>query len=488
MGTKQVQFREGLTFDDVLLVPGASEVLPHEVVLETRLTTGLTLKLPLLSAAMDSVTEAQAAMCMAREGGLGVIHKNMSVAAQAAEVARVKKSESALITDPITLEPHDRLARALELMAQHQVSGFPVVDEGRRPVGILTHRDIRIATDLSQPVSSLMTRELIVARWPVVADEAKRLMHTNRIEKLIVVDDAGCLRGLVTIKDLEKQRANPNAAKDAGGRLLVGAAVGVGADRDERAAALLEAGCDVLFVDTAHGHSARVIEAVRVLRARYPQAQLVAGNIATAAACRALIDAGVNAVKVGIGPGSICTTRIVAGVGVPQLTAIMDCVEVAGPAGIPVIADGGIKYSGDVVKALAAGASTVMIGSLFAGTDEAPGEKVLYQGRAYKMYRGMGSLGAMQQGSSDRYFQDSASATDKMVPEGIEGRVPYRGPLADNIFQLVGGLKSGMGYVGAGTIEALHERAEFIRITSAGLRESHVHDVIVTKEAPNYRI
>jgi IMP dehydrogenase len=426
-------------------------------------------------------------MTMAREGGLGVIHKNMSVEAQAAEVARVKKSESALITDPITLSPDDRLARALELMDRFQVSGFPVVDAERRPVGILTHRDIRIASDLNAPVSSLMTRDLIVAPAPVNPDEAKRLMHNNRIEKLIVVDEDGKLRGLVTIKDLEKQRANPNAAKDAGGRLLVGAAVGVGADRDARAEALLEAGCDVLFIDTAHGHSSRVLEAVRVLRARYPHAQLVGGNIATAAACAALIDAGVNAVKVGIGPGSICTTRIVAGVGVPQLTAIIDCVEVAAPAGIPVIADGGIKYSGDVAKALAAGASTVMIGSLFAGTDEAPGEKVLYQGRAYKMYRGMGSLGAMQQGSSDRYFQDSASATDKMVPEGIEGRVPYRGSLADNIFQLIGGLRSGMGYVGAATIAELHERAEFIKITSAGLRESHVHDVIVTKEAPNYR-
>jgi IMP dehydrogenase len=372
-------------------------------------------------------------------------------------------------------------------MDRFQVSGFPVVDAERRPVGILTHRDIRIAGDLNAPVSSLMTRDLIVAPAPVNPDDAKRLMHNNRIEKLIVVDEDGKLRGLVTIKDLEKQRANPNAAKDAGGRLLVGAAVGVGADRDARAEALLEAGCDVLFIDTAHGHSSRVLEAVRVLRARYPNAQLVGGNIATAAACAALIDAGVNAVKVGIGPGSICTTRIVAGVGVPQLTAIIDCVEVAAPAGIPVIADGGIKYSGDVAKALAAGASTVMIGSLFAGTDEAPGEKVLYQGRAYKMYRGMGSLGAMQQGSSDRYFQDSASATDKMVPEGIEGRVPYRGALADNIFQLIGGLRSGMGYVGAATIAELHERAEFIKITSAGLRESHVHDVIVTKEAPNYR-
>jgi IMP dehydrogenase len=484
---RQDRFREGLTFDDVLLLPAASEVLPGEVALGTRLTTGIVLQLPLVSAAMDSVTEAPTAMTMAREGGLGVIHKNMSVAAQAAEVARVKKSESALILDPITLSPGDRLGRAVELMAQHQVSGFPVVDEARRPVGILTHRDIRIAVDLNDAVATLMSKELIVARAPVSADEAKRLMHANRIEKLIVVDEQGALYGLVTIKDLEKHRANPNAAKDAGGHLLVGAAVGVGADRDDRAAALLEAGCDVLFIDTAHGHSSKVIESVRVLRARYPKAQLVAGNIATAAACQALIDVGVNAVKVGIGPGSICTTRIVAGVGVPQLTAIMDCVEVAAPAGIPVIADGGIKYSGDVAKALAAGASTVMIGSLFAGTDEAPGEKVLYQGRAYKMYRGMGSLGAMEQGSSDRYFQDGASATNKMVPEGIEGRVPYRGSLTDNIFQLIGGLKSGMGYVGAESIEALHERAEFIRITSAGLRESHVHDVIVTKEAPNYR-
>lgn len=481
---KLSSLRLGLTFDDVLLLPAQSEVLPHQVDLKTRLTTDIELKIPLLSAAMDSVTESGAAICMSRHGGIGVIHKNMSPSDQAKEVMRVKKSESALITDPITVHAEDKVSVALELMRRYDISGLPVV-AGQTPVGILTHRDVRFVDDLEQPVSSLMTKKLIMAPESILPDEAKRLMHHNRIEKLIIVDERGHLKGLVTIKDIEKRETHPNSSKDEYGRLIVAAAVGVGKDRDERADALVAAGVDVLVIDTAHGHSLGVIESVRQLRQRFPYTQLIAGNVATAAATRALIDVGVNGVKVGIGPGSICTTRVVAGVGVPQLTAIMDCVEAAAASGVPIIADGGIKYSGDVVKALAAGANTVMIGSLFAGTDESPGEKILYQGRAYKMYRGMGSIGAMRQGSSDRYFQESA--TDKLVPEGIEGRVPYRGSLADNIFQLLGGLRSGMGYVGAAGIDRLREDAQFIQITSAGFRESHVHDVIVTKEAPNYR-
>jgi IMP dehydrogenase len=485
MGVDDKIFREGLTFDDVLLAPQASEVLPSEVELSTRLTTDISLRVPLLSAAMDSVTESETAIAMARYGGVGVVHKNMSVEAQAAEVRRVKKSETALISEPVVVRPDQPLSEAFALMERHGISGLPVVED-RAPVGILTHRDIRFARDLSNPVSSLMTRELIIASPGTDRDEAKRLMHANRIEKLIIVDDEGALHGLVTIKDIEKQERHPNAAKDARGRLLVAAAVGVGGDRDERIEALVAEDVDVLVIDTAHGHSRGVLEAVSAVRRRYPDLQIVAGNVATGAATRALIDAGVNAVKVGVGPGSICTTRVVAGVGVPQLTAIMDCVRAAESSGVPIIADGGIKFSGDVVKALAAGANSVMIGSLFAGTDEAPGERVLLQGRSYKMYRGMGSIGAMRQGSKDRYFQEK-SGSDKLVPEGIEGRVPYRGALADNIFQLLGGLRSGMGYVGAPNIDALRAHTQFVRITSAGLRESHVHDVIVTKEAPNYK-
>ncbi len=483
-------FMEALTFDDVLLVPALSDVLPHEVELGTRLTTGINLRIPLLSSAMDSVTEARTAMVMAREGGLGVIHKNMSPQAQAREVMKVKKSESGLILDPITVRAEQPLAEAVELMRDNNISGLPVVD-GNRAVGILTHRDIRFASDLSQPVANLMTRELITASEDISTDEAKHLMHKHRIEKLIVVDENQILRGLLTIRDIEMQALYPDAAKDEHGRLLVAAALGVGSDRDARAAALVEAGVDVLVIDTAHGHSLKVIQSVREIRAMYPDVQIIAGNIATGEAAAALIDAGVNAVKVGIGPGSICTTRIVAGVGVPQLSAIMDCVRVAKKAGIPVIADGGIKFSGDVVKAIAAGADSVMIGSLFAGTDEAPGEVVLFQGRTYKTYRGMGSLGAMKAGSSDRYFQEGveqSSAGEKLVPEGIEGRVAYRGPLSANIFQLLGGLRSGMGYVGAKDIAALQSNAQFVRITSAGLRESHVHDVVVTHEAPNYKL
>ncbi len=485
MGVDDKIFKEGLTFDDVLLAPQASNVLPSEVELGTSFTTGIRLRVPLASAAMDSVTESGTAIAMARYGGIGVIHKNMSVEAQAGEVRRVKKSETALISEPVVVRPDQPLSEAFALMERHGISGLPVV-EGRAPVGILTHRDIRFARDLSNPVSSLMTRELVMASPGTGTDEAKRLMHANRIEKLIIVDAAGDLHGLVTIKDIEKQERHPNSAKDSRGRLLVAAAVGVGGDRDARIEALVAEDVDVLVIDTAHGHSRGVIEAVKVVRARYPDLQIVAGNVATAGATTALIEAGVNAVKVGVGPGSICTTRIVAGVGVPQLTAIMDCVRAAEGTGIPIIADGGIKFSGDFVKALAAGAHCVMIGSLFAGTDEAPGERVLLQGRSYKMYRGMGSIGAMRQGSKDRYFQEGAGS-DKLVPEGIEGRVPYRGSLADNIFQLLGGLRSGMGYVGAPTVDALRKHTQFVRITSAGLRESHVHDVIVTKEAPNYK-
>ena len=476
---------EALTFDDVLLQPAASDVLPSEVRTQTALTTDIQLNIPLLSAAMDSVTEAKTAIAMAREGGIGVVHKNMSPQAQAEQVSRVKKSETGLIADPITVGPQQPLADALDLMRRHRISGLPVV-EGERVVGILTNRDIRFAEVLTNPVSTLMTTKLITAREGIDHDSAKRLMHQERIEKLIVVDAQGALKGLVTIKDIDKRARHPNAAKDSRERLLVAAAIGVGADRDERAEALVGADVDVLVIDTAHGHSSRVIDAVRVMRQRYPELQIVAGNVATAAACEALIDAGANAVKVGIGPGSICTTRVVAGVGVPQLTAVLRCAAVGRARGIPIISDGGIKFSGDVVKALAAGASTVMIGSLFAGTDEAPGEQVLYQGRTYKLYRGMGSIGAMRDGSSDRYFQEDG-APGKLVPEGIEGRVPYRGPLAANVFQLLGGLRSGMGYLGCATIEELREKAEFVRITSAGLRESHVHDVIVTKEAPNYK-
>lgn len=479
------RFREALTFDDVLLVPGPSDVLPGDVDLRAQLTTDISINIPLLSAAMDSVTESRTAITMAREGGVGVIHKNMSIEEQAREVLRVKKSESGMILDPITVGPDEPLEDAVGLMQEHGISGLPVVEHGRA-VGILTHRDIRFVTDLSKPVRTLMTEHLITARENVTHDEAKRLMHQNRIEKLIVLDDAGDLKGLLTIKDIEKREQHPNAAKDTHERLLVAAAVGVGHDSQNRADSLIAAGVDILFIDTAHGHSVGVIETVKTFRARFPYVQIVAGNVATASGCEALIDAGVNAVKIGIGPGSICTTRIIAGVGVPQLTAILDCAEVANRRGVPIIADGGIKYSGDVVKAIAAGAHTVMIGSLFAGTNEAPGETVLYQGRAYKNYRGMGSIGAMKKGSSDRYFQESSS-TEKLVPEGIEGRVPYRGPLASNIFQLMGGLRSGMGYLGARNIEDLRTKAEFVRISSAGLRESHVHDVIVTQEAPNYK-
>jgi IMP dehydrogenase len=475
-----------LTFDDVLLLPAESDVLPRQVDVSAQLTRKLRLQIPLVSAAMDTVTEARTAIAMAQAGGMGFIHKNMSPAQQALEVTKVKKYESGMVVDPVTIEPEARLYQALELMRQHDISGIPVTRKGRL-LGIVTNRDLRFEKNLEQKIEDVMTRDLITCREGISQEQAKELLHKNRIEKLLVVDEKFELKGLITIKDIEKTRAHPNAAKDEHGRLLVGAAVGVGPDRDERVHGLLRAGADVIAVDTAHGHSKAVVESVRVLKSNFRDVELVAGNVATGEAAAALCEAGVDAVKVGIGPGSICTTRVVAGVGVPQISAIDNCVRAAARAGVPCISDGGIKYSGDIVKAIAAGAHSVMIGSLFAGTEEAPGEVILYQGRSYKSYRGMGSMGAMKQGSRDRYFQ--AGEEDlKLVPEGIEGRVPYKGPLAMNVHQLVGGLRAGMGYTGCRTVEELRTAAKFIRITQAGLRESHVHDVQVTQEAPNYRV
>ncbi len=473
-----------LTFDDVLLVPAASAVLPNEVDLGTQLTRGIRLKIPLISSAMDTVTESATAILMARQGGLGVIHKNMSPQLQAKEVSKVKKAESGIVVEPVTASPQMGLLQARALMETHTISGLPVVDGEGVLVGILTNRDLRFETNWDQSVSDVMTTKLITASDSVSVDESKELLHKHRIEKLLVVDDGGRLKGLITIRDIEQAEQNPNAAKDEHGRLIVGAAVGTGADREERVAALVAAGCDMVVIDTAHGHSAGVIAAVAATRQAYPDLQLVAGNVATAAATRALIDAGVDAVKAGIGPGSICTTRIVAGVGVPQMTAIAECAREAEKSGVPVIADGGIKHSGDIAKAIAGGASCVMIGSLFAGTSEAPGDVVLFQGRSYKTYRGMGSIGAMKAGSSDRYFQSDAQ---KLVPEGIEGRVPYKGPLADSVFQMLGGLRSSMGYVGCANISEMRNKPDFVRSSPQGLRESHVHDVIITQEAPNYR-
>ncbi len=480
------RLRECLTFDDVLLAPSYSEVLPNEVDVRTRLTRNIELNLPLVSAAMDSVTEGRTAIAMARAGGIGIVHKNLPPADQAREVERVKRAESGMIASPFTVRPNQTLKEALAVMHEHDVSGLPVV-EGDVPVGILTARDVRFALNLDHKVSELMTQKLVTVPPGVSNERAKELLHQHRIEKLLVVDGAGKLVGLVTIKDLLQTDRHPEALKDDHGRLRVGAAIGPGADRDERADALIAAGVDVIVIDTAHGHSKGVIDAVRAVKKRHPGVDIIAGNIATAEAAEALIDAGVDAIKVGIGPGSICTTRIVAGVGVPQITAISDCARVGDRHGVPVVADGGIKFSGDVAKAIAAGASSIMIGSLFAGTDESPGDLVLYQGRSYKVYRGMGSLGAMKKGSKDRYGQGGA-ADEKLVPEGIEGRVPYRGSLAGNVYQLIGGLRSGMGYTGSRTIQDLRENARFVRITSQGLRESHVHDVIITEEAPNYRV
>ncbi len=476
--------RQCLTFDDVMLVPAYSEVLPAEVDTKTRLTRNIHLNIPLVSAAMDSVTEARTAVAMAREGGVGVIHKNLSPQEQAQEVEWVKRAETGMIVDPITIEPNTPLSQALDVMRSKNISGLPVV-EGSTAVGILTSRDVRFERNLSQPVSALMTTELISVRPGVSADEAKELLHKHRIEKLLVIE-GGQLVGLITIKDLMQAEVNPWAVKDEMGRLIVCAAVGPGQDLKTRSDALVSAGADALVVDTAHGHSRGVIEAVKTLRKNYPKLDIIAGNIATGEAAKALIEAGADAIKVGIGPGSICTTRMVAGVGVPQITAVADCAAVADAHGVPVIADGGVKYSGEVAKAIAAGASCVMLGSAFAGTDEAPGELVLYQGRSYKVYRGMGSIGAMKKGSKDRYGQ-SGTADEKLVPEGIEGRVPYRGPLANIVHQMLGGLRAGMGYTGSSTIEQMRAGAKFCRITSAGLKESHVHDVYITEEAPNYR-
>jgi IMP dehydrogenase len=478
------KLRECLTFDDVLLEPAYSEVLPKDVDVRTRLCRDLDLNIPILSAAMDSVTESRTAITMAREGGLGIVHKNMSIEQQAREVERVKRAESGMILGPVTVRPSRSLRDALEVMREHDISGVPVV-EGERPVGILTARDIRFEQNLDQPVSALMTKELVTVPPGVTVDEAKRLLHKHRIEKLLVVGEDGRLVGLITIKDILQADRFPLAVKDEQRRLRVGAAIGPGYDRHERTAALVAAGVDAIVVDTAHGHHQAVIEAVRATKKEFSSVKVIAGNVATAEATQALIDAGVDAVKVGIGPGSICTTRVVAGVGVPQITAIRDCASVADRNSVPVIADGGVKHSGDVTKALAAGASSVMIGSLFAGTDESPGDLILYQGRSYKVYRGMGSLGAMRRGSRDRYGQ-SETADEKLVPEGIEGRVPHRGSLASILYQLIGGLRSGMGYTGSRNIRELRSSSRFVRITAQGLRESHVHDVIVTEEAPNY--
>ena len=481
------EIREGLTFDDVLLLPAHSQVLPRDVDLTTYLTPAIKLNIPLLSAAMDTVTEARAAITMAREGGIGIVHKNMSPAAQALEVDQVKKSESGMIVDPITMAPDQKIFEALELMEKYRISGVPITKNGHL-VGILTNRDLRFETQLDQPISNVMTKDKLVTVPPgTTLEEAKKHLHEHRIEKLLVVDDSYALQGLITIKDIEKVRKYPNACKDDMGRLRVGAAVGVGDDFEERLSLLVKTGVDAIIIDTAHGHSQSVIDAVAEARGNYPELSLIAGNIATAGAAEALIKAGANAVKVGIGPGSICTTRVVAGVGVPQITAIADVSKVTRKFGVPLIADGGIKYSGELPKAIAAGADTIMIGSLFAGTDESPGETILFQGRTYKTYRGMGSIGAMKQGSKDRYFQGGAEDV-KLVPEGIEGRVPFRGPLSENVHQLMGGLRSGMGYTGCKTIKELQENGQFMRITNAGLRESHVHDVNITHEAPNYRI
>lgn len=481
---------QALTFDDVLLVPQESALLPADVETRTQLTQRIQLGIPILSAAMDTVTEASTAIVMAQEGGLGIIHKNLSIEEQAAQVARVKKFESGIVRQPVTLQPTDPLTRALALRAEHRISGFPVVEADGRLVGILTHRDIRAATDLSRPVAALMTprAKLVTAPEGVTLQAAITLLHEHRIEKLPVVNRADALVGLITIKDVEKARAYPHAAKDSEGRLRVGAAVGVGPDGLERAAALLAAGVDVLCLDTAHGHTRSVCDAVSALRRAYADLDVIAGNVSTAEGAAALVRAGATAIKIGQGPGSICTTRMVSGCGMPQFTAVCECARVTRDAHVTLIADGGIKYSGDIVKALAAGADAVMIGSLFAGTDEAPGERVLYQGRSYKVYRGMGSLSAMMRGSRERYGQADVREAGKLVPEGVEGRVPYRGRMADMLYQLVGGLRSGMGYVGAQDLAALRARARFVQITTAGLRESHVHDVTITQEAPNYSV
>jgi IMP dehydrogenase len=488
MGDYSKITNESLTFDDVSLIPAASSVLPKEVEVSTQLTKSIRLNIPLVSAAMDTVTESRTAISMAQEGGLGIIHRNLSIENQALEVDRVKKSESGMILNPITMHPEQKIYQALEIMKKYRISGVPITKNGKL-VGILTNRDLRFEKKLDAEIAAVMTKDrLITVPVGTTLEESKEILHKNRIEKLLVVDEQNNLKGLITIKDIEKMRKYPNSCKDRLGRLRVGAAIGIGPDREARTEALIKAGVDVLVIDTAHGHAKDVLDAVLDTKENFPDCQLLAGNVATKEGAMDLVKSGADAIKIGVGPGSICTTRVVAGVGVPQLSAIMETAEISSKHGIPIIADGGIKFSGDITKALAAGALSVMIGNLFAGTDESPGDIVLYQGRSYKVYRGMGSLEAMKEGSRDRYFQEHVESETKLVPEGIEGRVPYRGALSYCIQQLIGGLRAGMGYVGARTIQELQQKAKFVRITSSGLRESHVHDVIITKEAPNYRL
>jgi len=484
----RAELEDAYSFDDVLLIPNYSDVLPKDVNTATYLTKNLQLNIPVVSAAMDTVTEAQTAISLAREGGIGFIHRNMTVKNQAMEVDKVKKSESGMIVDPVTIHPDQKVWEVLKLMEEYRISGVPVT-KGDQLVGIVTNRDLRFETRLDRKIEDVMTKDnLVTVSEGIPLEESKKLLHKHRIEKLLVVDKKGRLTGMITIKDIEKIKKYPNACKDRMGRLRVGAAVGVGTDMEERAEKLLAAGADVIVIDTSHGHSKNVIEAVKILKSTFKEMELIAGNVATEKGTGDLVKAGVDGVKVGIGPGSICTTRIVAGAGVPQITAIMNCRKVSDKTGVPLIADGGIKFSGDLTKAIGSGAHVVMIGGLFAGTDESPGESIFFQGRSYKVYRGMGSIEAMKAGSRDRYYQGDQTEEDKLVPEGIVGRVPYKGTLSSNILQLVGGLKAGMGYVGCRTIKELREKARFVRITAAGLRESHVHDVIITKEAPNYRL
>lgn len=479
---------EAYSFDDVLLIPGYSDVLPKDVNVSTRLTKNLTLNIPIVSAAMDTVTEARTSISMAREGGLGFIHRNMSIKSQVIEVDKVKKSESGMIIDPVTINPGQPVHEVLKLMEEYRISGLPVT-KGDQLVGIVTNRDLRFETNMEKKVSEVMTKEnLVTVSEGITLEDSKKLLHKHRIEKLLVVDKNGRLTGMITIKDIEKIKKYPNACKDSMGRLRVGAAVGVGPDMQERAEALLKAGADVILIDTSHGHSKNVIDAVKILKSNFDDIELIAGNVGTSKGADDLVKAGVDGVKIGIGPGSICTTRIVAGIGIPQVTGIMNCRSISNKTGVPLIADGGIKFSGDITKAIGAGAHVVMIGGLFAGIEESPGESIFFQGRSYKLYRGMGSIEAMKKGSKDRYYQSEAIENDKLVPEGIVGRVPYKGSLSANVFQLVGGLRAGMGYVGCQTIEELREKARFVKISAAGLRESHVHDVIITKEAPNYSL
>ena len=487
-----MEIKEALTFDDVLLVPAKSDILPKEVDVSTQLTPNIRLNIPIVSAAMDTVTESRTAISLAREGGIGIIHRNMPIERQALEVESVKKSESGMIVDPVTVEPEQKVYDVLNIMKRYRISGVPVV-KGKKLVGIVTNRDLRFETNYERPVSEVMTKENLITAPPgITLEQAKHVLHKYRIEKLLVVDEKNNLKGLITIKDIMKLKKYPNACKDKLGRLRVGAAIGVGSDWEERLSALIDADVDVVVIDVAHGHSKRVLDTLMEIKRNFPEIEVIVGNIATADAAIDLIEAGASALKVGVGPGSICTTRVIAGVGVPQITAIMEVSKVARRYNVPIIADGGIKFSGDITKAIAAGADSVMIGSLFAGAEESPGETILYQGRTYKLYRGMGSLGAMVSGVQDRYMQSLEetrfTSTDKLVPEGIEGRVPYRGPLSGIVYQLIGGLKAGMGYLGCRNIKELKEKAKFVKITQAGLRESHVHDVIIVKEAPNYQL